>query len=119
MSRTFDEVCEDHRVTPAERVALAWHLATFRLRRTVELLGGLSIAAAMITAAAAQQPTDRVRLELSREQIQAIANGIMELPYKQAAPLLNEIARQVQDQAPKPPEPSSSPAPAPEPEQPK
>jgi hypothetical protein len=35
---TFDELFSEHRLTPEERRNLVWHLATFRARRTVELL---------------------------------------------------------------------------------
>jgi hypothetical protein len=38
MSRTFDEAFSEHRLTPAERSALVWHLAEFRARKTVEAL---------------------------------------------------------------------------------
>ncbi len=37
-TRTFDEVCSDHRVTASERADLVWFLATFRMRKTVETL---------------------------------------------------------------------------------
>lgn len=36
--RTFDEAFADHKLTPAERNALVWHLAMFRARKTVEAL---------------------------------------------------------------------------------
>jgi hypothetical protein len=36
--RTFDEAFAEHRLTPAERAALVWHLAMFRARKTVEVL---------------------------------------------------------------------------------
>lgn len=35
---SFNELCRDTRVTPAERRALVWHLATYRARKTVETL---------------------------------------------------------------------------------
>jgi hypothetical protein len=35
---TFDELVEDFNLTPAERAALVWHLAAFRMRKTVEAL---------------------------------------------------------------------------------
>lgn len=35
---TFDGFCGTHRVTPSERTALVWHLASFRARGTVEAL---------------------------------------------------------------------------------
>lgn len=36
--KTFDEAFEDFRITPSERVAMVWHLAMMRARRTVEAL---------------------------------------------------------------------------------
>jgi hypothetical protein len=36
--RTFDELFAELNLTPAERVALVWHLAAFRARKTVEAL---------------------------------------------------------------------------------
>lgn len=39
---TFDEFFAEHTLTEQERVALVWHLAEFRARRTVEeLLNGV------------------------------------------------------------------------------
>lgn len=35
---TFDRFCAQANVTPAERDALAWHLAMFRCRKTYEAL---------------------------------------------------------------------------------
>lgn len=38
MPRTFDEAFAELHLTPAERTALAWHLAAYRARKTVEAL---------------------------------------------------------------------------------
>lgn len=35
---TFDELCRTFRVTPSERERLAWHLGSFRMRKTYERL---------------------------------------------------------------------------------
>lgn len=35
---TFDELFADHRLTDKEREALVYHLASFRMRRTIETL---------------------------------------------------------------------------------
>lgn len=35
---TFDEFCAQYRLTTEERRALVWHLAQFRMRRTLERL---------------------------------------------------------------------------------
>ena len=36
--KTFNQFCFGRRVTKAERVALAWHLAAIRTRRLIETL---------------------------------------------------------------------------------
>lgn len=36
--RNFDHLCTASKCTPAERDKLAWHLATYRARRTYEEL---------------------------------------------------------------------------------
>ena len=36
--RHFDVVFGEHRLTPAERAALVWHLAALRFQRTIEAL---------------------------------------------------------------------------------
>lgn len=36
--RTFDEVFEDHRLTPAERRELVYRLAAIRAQKTIETL---------------------------------------------------------------------------------
>lgn len=36
--QTFDRLCEQARTTDAEREALAWHLACYRMRRTFDEL---------------------------------------------------------------------------------
>lgn len=36
---TFDVFCSEFNCTPAERTALGWHLALFRMRKTLEAIG--------------------------------------------------------------------------------
>lgn len=36
--KTFDQFCFTRRVTKEERIALAWYLASFRMRRLIEKL---------------------------------------------------------------------------------
>lgn len=36
--RRFDEFCADYTLTPEERTALVWHLAQYRMRKTLEAL---------------------------------------------------------------------------------
>lgn len=37
--RTFDEWAKDFRITKSEREALIWHLAQYRMQRTLEAFG--------------------------------------------------------------------------------
>jgi hypothetical protein len=55
---------------------------------------------------------DPVKIELSRASLAAIAAGIMKLSYETAAPLLNDLQRQLDAQTPK----AAAPAPADKPE---
>ena len=69
---------------------------------------------ALTQAAAAQQPQQPAEftLKLPAQTMLVIAKGIQELPYKEAAPVLTEIQRQVNEQvaaASKPPEPPAEP----------
>jgi hypothetical protein len=52
-------------------------------------------------AAHAQSPTDHVKIDVTRADLQAIGRGIMKLPYKTAAPLLVELQKQLEAQTPK------------------
>ena len=45
---------------------------------------------------------DPVKLEISRATLAKIAQGAMKLPYEDAAPILNELQRQLDAQTPKP-----------------
>jgi hypothetical protein len=49
-------------------------------------------------AALAQTPTDRVKIDVTRADLQAIGQGIMKLPYETAAPLLIELQKQLEAQ---------------------
>ena len=60
-----------------------------------------SLSLALVPAAFAQAPTDHVKLDVTRAELQAIGQGIMKLPYETAAPLLIELQSQLQAQAPK------------------
>jgi hypothetical protein len=70
------------------------------------LAGCLSLA--LTSAAFAQAPTDRVKIDVSRADLQAIGQGIMKLPYETAAPLLIELQKQLEVQAPKAKAPASA-----------
>ena len=43
----------------------------------------------------AQQPTDHVKLDVTRAELQLIGQGLMELPYKTVAPVLNGLQTQL------------------------
>ena len=64
---------------------------------------GLAVAVpfAFAGAAFAQAPTDHVKIDVTRADLQAIGQGIMKLPYETAAPLLIELQSQLQAQTPK------------------
>ena len=49
----------------------------------------------------AQAPTDHVKIDVTRADLQAIGQGIMKLPYETAAPLLIELQKQLEAQTPK------------------
>jgi hypothetical protein len=58
-------------------------------------------ALALVPAAFAQAPTDHVKLDVTRADLQAIGQGIMKLPYETAAPLLIELQNRLKAQTPK------------------
>jgi len=67
-----------------------------------------SLTLALVPAAFAQAPTDHVKIDVTRGDLQTIGQGIMKLPYETAAPLLLELQNQLQAQTPK----GEAPAPA-------
>jgi hypothetical protein len=62
--------------------------------RSVQYLALACFIATTITAAA-QTPTDKVKLEVTRAELQIIGQGLMELPYKAAAPVMNDLQAQL------------------------
>jgi hypothetical protein len=46
----------------------------------------------------AETASDRVKLDISRAELQVLINGLFELPYKTAAPLLIELKKQLDNQ---------------------
>lgn len=40
-------------------------------------------------------PTDKVKIEITRAELQLIGQGLMELPYKTVAPVLNDLQAQL------------------------
>jgi hypothetical protein len=68
-----------------------------------------TLSLALAGAAFAQAPTDHVKIDVTRADLQAIGQGVMKLPYETAAPLLIELQKQLEAQTPK----AEAPAPAP------
>jgi hypothetical protein len=73
-----------------------------------------TLSLALAGAAFAQAPTDRVKIDVSRADLQAIGQGVMKLPYETAAPLLIELQKQLEAQTPKAEAPAPAPAAKPE-----
>ena len=61
----------------------------------------VSFALIVADAAFAQAPTDRVKIDVTRAELQAIGQGVMKLSYETAAPLLIELQKQIEAQTPK------------------
>jgi hypothetical protein len=61
-----------------------------------------SLALCIADAAFAQAPTDHVKIDVTRADLQLIGQGIMKLPYETAAPLLIELQKQIEAQTSKP-----------------
>ncbi|HEY8836215.1 MAG TPA: hypothetical protein VIO16_00755, partial [Dehalococcoidia bacterium] len=55
----------------------------------------LALAALLTSPAFAQAPTDKVALSVTRAEMQIIGQGLMELPYKTVAPVLNDLQAQL------------------------
>jgi hypothetical protein len=55
----------------------------------------IALAALISTAAFAQTPTDKVAISVTRAELQIIGQGLMELPYKTVAPVLNDLQAQL------------------------
>jgi hypothetical protein len=72
---------------------------------------------ALVPAVSAQAPTDHIKIEVTRADLQAIGQGVMKLPYETAAPLLIELQKQLEAQTPRA-EPAPVPAAAAKPEAP-
>ena len=66
----------------------------------LKLALGASLLLSLVPAAFAQAPTDHVKLDVTRAELQAIGQGVMKLPYE-TAPLLIELQNQLQAQTPK------------------
>lgn len=60
-----------------------------------------TLALLLTSPAFAQAPTDRVPLSVTRAELQIIGQGLMELPYKTSAQVMNDLQAQlnVADQA--------------------
>jgi hypothetical protein len=59
-------------------------------------LSCLALACLISTPAFAQSaPTDKVPLTVTRAELQVIGQGLMELPYKTSAPIMNDLQAQL------------------------
>jgi hypothetical protein len=74
------------------------------------LAATLTLALALVPAVSAQAPTDHIKIEVTRADLQAIGQGVMKLPYETAAPLLIELQNQIAAQTPKSDAPTTAPA---------
>ena len=68
------------------------------MRYRLILVGSLLLVG--VSNAQAPQANDRVKLDLTRAEVQIIVNGLLELPYKTSASVLIELKRQVDAQIP-------------------
>ncbi|MCC8963761.1 hypothetical protein H8A95_15935 [Bradyrhizobium sp. Pear76] len=60
--------------------------------RTVSCIALLCL---LSTAAFAQTASDRIKLDVSRAELGVIGQGLMELPYKTSAALMNNLQHQL------------------------
>jgi hypothetical protein len=67
----------------------------------LKLAVAASLSFAFVPIAFAQAPTDHVKIDVTRADLQTIGQGIMKLPYETAAPLLIELQNQLKAQTPK------------------
>jgi len=54
-----------------------------------------ALACLIASPAFAQAPTDKVPLSVTRAELQVIGQGLMELPYKTSAPIMNDLQAQL------------------------
>ena len=62
--------------------------------RAVQCLAALSLVA-LASPAFAQAAPSKIKLEVTRAELQVIGQGLMELPYKTSAPVLNVLQAQL------------------------
>jgi hypothetical protein len=62
--------------------------------RSVQCIAVVSLVA-LASPASAQALTDKVKLEVTRADLQVIGQGLVELPYKTSAPVLNNLQAQL------------------------
>lgn len=63
--------------------------------RTLPCIALACLVAAASPAFAQSAPTDHVKIDVTRAELQLIGQGLMELPYKAAAPVLNSLQAQL------------------------
>jgi hypothetical protein len=60
-----------------------------------------SLTLTLVSPVFAQAPTDHVKIDVTRADLQTIGQGIMKLSYETAAPVLIELQKQLEAQTPK------------------
>lgn len=68
-----------------------WRLSVKKLTATSSLL----LLVSALPAFAQSSPTDRVSLSVTRAELQIIGQGLMELPYKTVAQVMNNLQAQL------------------------
>jgi hypothetical protein len=63
------------------------------MKKSILLAGIILLASAPAFAQSA--PSDKVLLTVTRAELQVIGQGLMELPYKTVAPVMNDLQAQV------------------------
>lgn len=58
-------------------------------------LASLALLGAAMPAFCQSAPTDKVSLTVTRAELQIIGQGLMELPYKTSAPVMNDLQAQL------------------------
>lgn len=63
--------------------------------RTVRYLALACLIGSTMPAYCQSVPTDKVKIEVTRAELQIIGQGLMELPYKTAATVMNDLQMQL------------------------
>jgi hypothetical protein len=63
--------------------------------RTLSVALACLLGSAMPAFCQSPAPTDKVKIEVTRAELQVIGQGLMELPYKTAAGVMNDLQAQL------------------------